>query len=73
MLKLGIDEWIIQTAKSMYEYTHLKSQNYQLQNNPTNVSVGVHQGSALSPFSLSLLWKLYHMSSKLDVTGQQPL
>ena len=73
MLKLGIDEWIIQTAKSMYDNTHLKSQNYQLQNNPTNVSVGVHQGSALSPFSLSLLWKLYHMSSKLDATGQEPL
>ena len=49
MRKLRIDEWIIQVVKSMYENAHSKVRIANSYSNPINVSVGVHQGSVLSP------------------------
>ena len=49
MRKLGIDEWIIQVVKSMYENAHSKVRIANSYSNPINVSVGVRQGSVLSP------------------------
>ena len=49
MRKLRIDEWIIQIVKSMYGNAHSKVRITNSYSNPINVSVGVHQGSVLSP------------------------
>ena len=49
MRKLRIDEWIIQIVKSMYENAHSKVRITNSYSNAINVSVGVHQGSVLSP------------------------
>ena len=49
MRKLRVDEWIIQIVKSMYENAHSKVRITNSYSNAINVSVGVHQGSVLSP------------------------
>ena len=49
MRKLKIDEWVIQVVKSMYDDAQSKVRIANSYSNPVNVSVGVHQGSVLSP------------------------
>ena len=46
---LGIDEWIIQIVKSVYDNAQSKVRATNSYSNPINVSVGVHQGFVLSP------------------------
>ena len=49
MRKVKIDEWIIQVVKSMYDNAQSKIRITNSYSDPVNVSVGVHQGSVLSP------------------------
>ena len=49
MRKLGIDEWIIRTVQAMYCNAQSKVRVGSSYSEPINVSVGVHQGSVLSP------------------------
>ena len=49
MRKLKIDEWVIQVVKTMYDDAQSKVRIANSCSNPVNVSVGVHQGSVLSP------------------------
>ena len=49
MQKLAIYEWIIQTVKSMYDNAHSKVRITNCCRKLINVSVGVHQGSFLTP------------------------
>ena len=47
--KLRIDEWIIEIVKSMYDSAHSKVKITNSYSKPIIISVGVHQGSLLSP------------------------
>ena len=46
---LKMNEWIVQTVKSMYDNAHSKVRIPNCCSNPIIVSVKVHQGSVLSP------------------------
>ena len=47
--KLKIDEWVIEVVKPMYDNAQSKIRISNNSSYPVNVSVGVHQGSVLSP------------------------
>ena len=47
--KLGVDEWIVRTVQSMYSNAQSRIRVGNDYSEPINVSVGVHQGSVLSP------------------------
>ena len=49
MRKLGVDEWIIHTVQAMYCNAKSKVRVGSEYSDPIDVSVGVHQGSVLSP------------------------
>ena len=49
MKKLGVEEWLIRAVMSMYDNAQSKVRVNNTYRNPINVSVGVHQGSVLSP------------------------
>ena len=49
MRKLGVEEWLIRVVMSMYDNAQSKVRVSNTYSNPINVSVGVHQGSVLSP------------------------
>ena len=49
MRKLGVDEWIIRTVQAMYRNAQSKVRVGSSYSEPIEVSVGVHQGSVLSP------------------------
>ena len=49
MWKLRINEWIIEIAKSTYDNAHSKVRIVNRYSSSINASVGVHQGSVLSP------------------------
>ena len=49
MRKLGVEEWLIRVVMSMYDNAQSKVRVNNTYRNPINVSVGVHQGSVLSP------------------------
>ena len=49
MCKLGIDECIIRTVQAMYCNAQSKVRVGSCYSEPINVSVGVHQGSVVSP------------------------
>ena len=49
MQKLGVDEWIIHTVQAMYCNAKSKVRVGSEYSDPIDVSVGVHQGSVLSP------------------------
>ena len=54
MQKLRMNEWIINMIililNLIYDNTHAKVRITNSYSNPINVSIGVHQGSVLSPF-----------------------
>ena len=47
--KLGVEEWVIRLVKAMYNNTHSNVQVNGASSEPFKVTVGVHQGSVLSP------------------------
>ena len=47
--KVGVEEWIIRTVQAMYDKAQSKVRVGSSYSDPINVSVGVHQGSVLSP------------------------
>ena len=49
MRKVGVDEWIIRTVQAMYSNAGSKVRVGSSYSEPIDVSVGVHQGSVLSP------------------------
>ena len=49
MRKLGVEEWIISVVRSMYENAQSRVRINNLFSEAINVTVGVHQGSVLSP------------------------
>ena len=49
MWKLRINEWIIEITKSTYDNAHSKVRIVNRYGSSINASVGVHQGSVLSP------------------------
>ena len=53
--KLRIDEWIIEIVKSMYDNAHSKVKITNSYSNPIIISVGVHQGSVLSPLFITVM------------------
>ena len=69
MRKLGVDEWIIRIVKSMCGSSQSRVRVNNSYSEPINVSVGVHQGSLLSPLLFIMLWKLCLVSSALVVRG----
>ena len=57
MRNLRINEWIIQINKSIYYSTHSKVSITNSYSNQINISVGVHQGSMLSPLLFIIVMK----------------
>ena len=49
MRKVGVDEWVIRTVQAMYNGAQSKVRVGGKYSEPIDVSVGVHQGSVLSP------------------------
>ena len=49
MRKVGVSEWIIRTVQAMYRNAQSKVRVGSSYSEPIDVSVGVHQGSVLSP------------------------
>ena len=47
--KLGVDEWLIETAMAMYMGSNSRIRINNTLSEKFNVKVGVHQGSVLSP------------------------
>ena len=73
MRKLGLEEWIINIVKAMYNNATSKVRINGSYSDPFEVKVGVHQGSVLSPllflmvlealseeFRTSCPWKLFY-------------
>ena len=71
--KLGVDEWVICLVKAIYSNAQSRVQVNDTSSEPFKVSVGVHQGSVLSPllfiiviealtreFRVSCLWELLY-------------
>ena len=55
MHKLGVDEWVILIVKSMSDNAQSKFRVNNSYSKPINVSVGIHQGSVLSPLLFVIL------------------
>ncbi len=49
MRKLGVEEWVIKVVKTMYADAKSQVRVNSSLSDPINVTVGVHQGSVLSP------------------------
>ena len=61
MWKLGIDEWIIQVVKSLYDNAHSKVRITNCYNKPTNVSVSAHQRFVLrQPLFITVMEGVSH-------------
>ena len=69
MRKVGVEEWIIRTVQAMYDKPQSKVRVGSSYNDPIDVSVGVHQGSVLSPPLFIIVMKLYRVISGRDVPG----
>ena len=55
MRKLGVEEWLIEVVKSMYENAKSKVHLGSKLSSDFNVRVGVHQGSVLSPLLFAIV------------------
>ena len=65
MRKLKIDEYVIQIVKSMYDDAESKIRIANSYSNPVNVSVGVHQGSVLSPLLFIIVIEALSRESRI--------
>ena len=55
---LGVEEWLVTVVRAMYEGVTTAVKIKDGESNGSEVKVGVHQSSLLSPRYSSLSWKL---------------
>ena len=69
MQKLRIDELIIHIVKEIYGNAHSKVRITNGNSNPINVSVGIHQGSVLSPLLFIIVMEVLSLELELVAHG----
>jgi len=67
MCKLGVEEWLVSAVTSMYTGAKTVVRTVYGNSKGSEVKVGMHQGSALSPLFLS--WRPYLENSGLPCHG----
>lgn len=66
MRKLGVEEWLVQVVRSMYENAKSKVHIGSKLSNEFEVKVGVHQGSVLSPLLFAIVMEAISREFRLS-------